>query len=70
MNVDEMQCGFMFGNGMLHAVLFILRILKYERKKRKFYKCLVDLEKLFDRVPRKVIEVGSGRHSRNSITVV
>ena len=55
--VDEMQIGFMPGKGTIDAV-FILRRLQeeYLDKEKKLYMCLVDLEKAFDRVPRKVLE--------------
>ena len=56
-NVDDMQCGFMPGRGTIDAI-FILRQLqeKHLNKKKCLYYCFVDLEKAFDRVPRKVIE--------------
>ena len=55
--VDEMQFGFMPGKGTIDAV-FILRRLQeeYRAKEKKLYMCFVDLEKAFDRVPRKVME--------------
>ena len=55
--VDEMQFGFMSGKGVLDAV-FILRKLQedYLDKDKRLYMCFVDLEKAFNRVPRKVLE--------------
>ena len=45
------------GRGTIDAI-FILRQLqeKHLNKKKCLYYCFVDLEKAFDRVPRKVIE--------------
>jgi hypothetical protein len=55
--IDEMQCGFIPGKVTVDA-LFMAKMLqeRYGRRKRKLYMCFVDLEKAFDRVPRKVIE--------------
>jgi len=55
--LDKMQFGFMPGKGTTDA-LFILRRLQeeYHDKKRKLFLCFVFLEKVFDRVPRKVME--------------
>ena len=45
------------GKGTTHA-LFILRRMQEEfgRREKKLYMCFVDLEKAFDRIPRKVME--------------
>ena len=55
--IDEMQFGFMPGKGTTHA-MFILRRTQEEfrGKEKKLYMGFVDLEKAFDRVPRKVME--------------
>ena len=55
-NIDEMQFGFMPGRGTTDAI-FILRQIqeKYINKNHNLYFAFVDLEKAFDRVPRKVL---------------
>ena len=56
-SVDEMQFGFMPERGTIDAV-FMLRTLQkeYHAKGKKLYMCFVDLEKAFDRLPRKVLQ--------------
>ena len=55
-NIDERQFGFCLGYGT-SDVIFILRQLQenYLLKHRKLYMTFVDLEKAFNRVPRKVL---------------
>ena len=55
--VNQMQFGFMPGRSTVNAI-FILRRMQasYLEKNRKLFIFFVDLEKTFDRVPRKVIE--------------
>ena len=55
--VDQMQFGFKPCRSTVDAI-FILRRMQesYFKKNRKLFICFVDLEKAFDRVPRKVIE--------------
>ena len=55
-SIDDMQFRFMPGCGTTDAI-FILRQLqeKHLAKNKKLYFAFVDLEKAFDRVPRKVI---------------
>ena len=54
---DDMQFGFTPGKGTIHA-LFILRRMQEEfrGREKKLYTCFANLEKAFDRVPRKVTE--------------
>ena len=55
-SIDDMQFGFMPGRGTTDAI-FTLRQLqeKHLAKNKKLYFAFVDLEKAFNRVPRKVI---------------
>ena len=55
--INKMQFGFRPDTGITH-VIFIARQLqeRYSRKHRELWWAFVDLEKAFDRVPRKVVE--------------
>ena len=60
--IDKMQFGFRPGTGTTHAI-FIAKQLqdcflqeRYRGKHRELWWAFVDLEKAFDRVPRKVVE--------------
>ena len=70
MKVDDMQFGFMPGKGTTDA-LFILRRMQEEfrGKEKKLYMCFVDLEKAFDRVPRKVMKWASRKKSLPEVLV-
>ena len=54
--VDDMQFGFM--PRRTTDALFIVRRMQeeYREKNKKLYMCFMDLEKVFDRVPRKVMQ--------------
>ena len=57
MSVDDVQFGFMPERGTIVAV-FILRWMQeeYHATGKKLYRCFVDLEKAFDRVPQNVLK--------------
>ena len=56
-NLNEMQFGFMTETGTVDAIFIVRRMQeKYQKKDKKLYMCFVDMEKAFDRVPRKVME--------------
>ena len=56
-NLNEMQFGFMPGKGTVDVIFIVRRMQeKYQKKDKKLYVCFVDMEKAFDRVPRKVME--------------
>ena len=54
--IDDMQFKFMPGCGTTDAIVIVRQIQEaYIRKNRNQYFAFVDLEKAFDRVPRKVL---------------
>ena len=55
MSIDNIQFGFMPGKGTTDTI-FIMRQVqeKHPAKKKKLYYVFVDLEKVFDSVPREV----------------
>ena len=55
-NIDEMQFGFLPGRGTTDAIYIVCELLeKFIASKKLLYLAFVDLEKAFDRVPRKVL---------------
>ena len=56
-NLNIMQFGFMPGKRTVDAI-FIVRRMKeeYQQKDKQLYMCFVDMEKVLNRVPRKVME--------------
>ena len=55
--LNEMQFGFMAGKQTADAIFIVRRMQKeYQKKNKKLSMCFVDMEKAFDRVPRKVME--------------
>ena len=55
-NFDDVQFGFMPGRGTTDVIFIVRQIQEaYIRKNRKLFFAFVDLEKAFDRVPRKVL---------------
>ena len=52
-----MQFGFMHGRGTTDALFIVRRMQEeYRDKKKMLYMCFVDIEKAFDRKPRKMME--------------
>ena len=54
--IDSMQFGFMPGIETTDALFVVRRMQERYRDKKKLYVCFVNIEKTFDRVPRKVME--------------
>ena len=62
--VDDLYLGFIPGYGATDAVLIVRQIQeKYIKKNRNMFFAFVDLEKIFDRVHRRVIWWGLGKVS-------
>ena len=56
-NFNEMLFGFLPGKGTVDTIFIVRRMQEeYQKKNKKLYMCFVDMEKAFDRVPRKVME--------------
>ena len=55
--IDSMQFGFMPGRETTDALFVVQRMQeKYRDKKKNLYMCFVDIEKAFDRVPKKICQ--------------
>ena len=55
--LNETKFGFMPGKGRVDAIFVVKRIQEeYQKKDKKLYMRFVDMEKAFDRLPRKVME--------------
>ena len=69
-NLNEMQFGFMPEKRTVDAI-FIVRRMKEEcqKKGKKLYMCFVDMEKAFDRVPRKVMVWGMRKKGLSEVIV-
>ena len=56
-SVDVKQSGFMPERGTIDTVFIMRRMQqKHHAKRQRLCMCFVDLEKAFDRVPKKVFE--------------
>ena len=55
-NLNEMQFGFMPGIETVDAIFIVRMQEEYQKKNEKLCMCFVDMEKAFNRVPRKVME--------------
>ena len=56
-NLNEIQFGNMPGKGTVDAIFIVRRMQEeYQRKDKNMNISFVDMEKAFDRVPRKVME--------------
>ena len=69
-SIDDSQFGFVPGRGTTDAI-FVVRQLqeKYLAANKRLYMAFVDLEKAFDRVPRKVIWWALRTNARSRVRV-
>ena len=54
-SIDDSQFGFVPGRGTTDAIFVVRQLLEYLAANKRLYMAFVDLQKAFDRVPRKVI---------------
>ena len=54
--VDNMQFGFMPGRRTTDALFIVKRMQEEYGEDKKLYICFMDLEKAFDRFPRRVMQ--------------
>ena len=53
---NKTQFGFMPRKKIMNAIFIVSQMQEeYQKKDKKLYMCFVDMEKAFDRVPRKVM---------------
>ena len=55
--LNKITIGFMLERGTINAVFIFRRMQEYHAKDKRLYMFFVDLEKAFDKVPRKVLEL-------------
>ena len=54
----------------MDAIFFVRRMLEeYQKKNKKLYMCFVDMEKAFDRVPKKVMEWATRKKGLSEVMV-
>ena len=68
--IDDMQFGFTPEKSTTHALFILTRTQEeFREREKKLYMCFVDLEKAFDRVPRKVMEWALRKKSLSEVLV-
>ena len=69
-NFNKMQLEFMPGKRTVDAIFIVMRMQEeYQKKDKKLYMCFVDMEKAFDRVPRKVMEWAMRKKGLSAVIV-
>ena len=69
-NLNKKQFEFMPGKGTVDAIVIVRRMQEdYQKKDKKLYMCFVDMEKAFDRMPRKVMEWAMRKKSLSQVMV-
>ena len=68
--LNKMQFEFMPEKGTANAKFIVRRMQQeYQKKDKKLYMCFVEIERAFDKVPRKVMEWAMRKKGLSEVTV-
>jgi hypothetical protein len=56
-SILENQFGFISGKSIMESLFYVRQLIeKYKEKKKKLFMVFINLEKMYDRVPREILK--------------